>query len=285
MAILNKEKLEMLIKSVNLNIEMCRRLDPYHVNGGRMHISHDDSAVEKDDEYKTFYAAFEIPYPGENLFRYIFYDTAEFAMRSNERDALNDRIKLETVDDDNVIPQSAIDSLIERSPIDSMVVSLKINTRLYEENIRESIFNTYADYIVDEDVFYFAPNTQRLIAHLVKDETMYHPFPTDLWMKLVDLAEEIYKIGVRDKIYYTDYEVQLILILILLGFADATINIYPVSYTVTGYDDNTGFEIDNIHADRVAEESTYRSSANDETVNVKFDKDMLKYIKKMKGID
>ena len=285
MAIIDKENLEMLIKSVNLNIELCRQLDPYRVHGGRMHISHDDSAVEKDDEYKTFYAAFEIPYPGENLFRHIFYDTAEFAMRSNERDALNDRIKLETVDDDNVIPQSAIDSLIERSPIDSMIVSLKLNTRLYEENIRESAFNTYADYIVDEDVFYFAPNTQRLIAHLVKDEIMYHPFPTDLWMKFVDLAEEIYKIGMRDKIYYTDYEVQLILILILLGFADATINIYPVSYTVTGYDDDTGFEIDNIHADRVMEESTYRSSANGETVNVKFDKDMLKYIKKMKGID
>ena len=285
MAIIDKENLEMLIKSVNLNIELCRQLDPYRVHGGRMHISHDDSAVEKDDEYKTFYAAFDIPNPGENLFRHIFYDTAEFVMRSNERDALNDMLKFETVDDDNFIPQSAINSLVERSPIDSIIVSLKINTRLYEENIRESIFNTYADYIVDEDVFYFAPNTQRLISHLVKDETMYHPFSTDLWMKLVDLAEEIYKIGMRDKIYYTDYEVQLILILILLGFADATISIYPVSYTVTGYDDDTGFEIDNIHADRVAEESTYRSSANDETVNVKFDKDMLKYIKKMKGIN
>lgn len=280
----DKDQLERMLNSVNLSIEMCRKLDPHHIYGATIHVSHDASAVSEDDEYKTFYSAYDIPFPGENLFRSIFYDTGEILMRSNERDAINDMIKLKTVDDDNFIPQNTVESLIERSPLDSIIVSVRINTRLYEETIRESELSTYADYMIDESAFYLTPNLQRLVAHLVKDENMYHPVPTDLWMKLIDLAEEIYAIGMRDEIYYSDYEVQFILILILLGFADATIKIYPVNYSITGYSDEDEFDIHGIRGD-YASESSYRSSDSDETVDIKFDKNMLDYIKKMKGID
>lgn len=284
MEFLDKNQLERMIKSVNLSIELCRKYDPHHVYGATIHVSHDVSTVSENDEYKTFYAAYDIPYPGENLFRSIFYNTGEILMRSNERDAINDMLKLETVNVDNFIPQDTVESLIERSSIDSVIVSLRINTRLYEELIRESAFNTYADYIIDENVFYLAPNLQKLVAHLVKDENMYHPFPTDLWMKLIDLAEEIYAIGMRDEIYYADYEVQFILILSILGFIDATIEIYPVNYNITGYSDDDGFNINDICRDYL-NETFYRSSDSDEVMSIKFDKNMLDYIKRMKDIN
>lgn len=283
MEIISNEGLETLLKMVNLNIEKSRKIELDTIDGGKIHVNHDNLLIRENDAYKTFYVAFNSPYPGMNIFRDMLYDNHEFTMHSNIQDALNDMIRLYLTDSNGSISDEDAETVIKRSNFEAYAVSITFNTHLYEENIRDTTFSIFADYVVDEDKFFLAPGVVRLLSHLVVDENMYRPFETELWMKLIDITKKIYEIGKKNEMYYADYEVMLILILILLGYIDGTIYIYQVVYNVTGYNEENGFNISNIR-EPIARTSAYYDS-NGDVVTTKFDDDAYELFKKMKGID
>ena len=282
MEFISNDYLEALLKMVNLNIEKSRKIEIDTIDGGKIHVNHDNSLIRENDAYKIFYVAFNSPYPGMNIFRDMLYDNHEFTMHSNIQDALNNMIRLYLTDSDGSISDEDAETVIKGSNFEAYVVSITFNAHLYEENIRDTTFNIFADYVVDEDKFFLAPGVARLLSHLVVDEEMYCPFETELWMKLIDMTKKIYEIGKKNEMYYADYEVMLILILILLGYIDGTIYIYQVVYNVTGYNEENGFNISNIR-EPIARTSAYYDS-NGDVVTTKFD-DAYELFKKMKGID
>lgn len=283
MEFLNRNQLEQMIKSVNLSIEKSRKIELDTIDGSKIHINHDNSLIRENDVYRTFYVTFNSPYPGMNIFRDMLYDNHEFTMRSNIQDALDDMIRLYLTDSDGSISDKDAETVISGSNFGAYAVSITFNAHLYEENIRDTTFSIFADYVVDEDKFYLAPGVTRLLSHLVVDEKMYRPFETELWMKLIDMTKRIYEIGKKNEMYYADYEVMLILILILLGYIDGTIDIYQVVYNVTGYNEEDGFNISSIR-EPIARTSVYYDS-NGNVVTTKFDDDAYELFKKMKGID
>lgn len=280
---IDNDQFDRLLKMVNLNIIESRKLEMDVVHGGIMHICHDESFIHEDDEYKTFHVAFNSPYPGINVFRDMLYDNHEFVMRSSIREALNDMVKLNLTDGDGFISDEDAESVIEASRLGAYIFTLTFNIRLYEENIRNTTFSTFADYAVDESAFYLAPGVARLLSHLVDDEKLYRPFETELWMKLIEITKKIYEIGVKNEVYYADYEVMVILILILFGYIDGTVDIHQVTYNVTEYNEDDGFTITNIQEPIARKSSYYDSDGN--VVSTKFDDDAYELFKKMKGIN